>query len=127
MEARGLPADRTAAALEAFLRVLEAEVVVARKQLVRRHLVEADGALWPRAVETSARPESLGILLILAVAPLLARYLRALSFFAASLGAGFAPLNLVVSPLRPIVVLVSKSVAAALLEPQAQHACTRRP
>ena len=43
MEARRLPADRTAAALEAFLGVLEAVVVVAREQLARRHLVEADG------------------------------------------------------------------------------------
>ena len=52
--------------------MLETVVVAARKQLVRRHFVEADGALWPRAVETRARPESVGILLTLAVALLLA-------------------------------------------------------
>ena len=118
MEARRLPADRTAAALEALLRVLEAVAVAAREQLVRRHFVEADGLTGHSGLERlrRARAPSRSASFSSSLSRL---FLRSLSFFAALLGAAFAPLNLVVSPLRPIVVVwVSKSVAAALLEQQ---------
>ena len=48
-------------------------------------------------------------------------YLRSLSFFAASLGAAFAPSNLVVSPLRPIVVMVCSSRLLLCLDSTAAH------